>query len=354
MKPAKNIERLIKKLRYNADTQIRDRVLGNILQKMDESQKHKAALSPPNIWRTVIKSRVPKLCAAALIIIAITVCLHRFADSVNVAGVAWGELPQRVQRIPTATYRRTVVSPQGPLGSAITEEIVYLSGHKVRVDSFGMAGVNPHFHWLSIDKPPLGLRVHQYAQDTDPPYGGVLVYLESDPNRPSSDPGMDIYENLKCWWREQKHIDLNIDEYLSRGFRTSYFFLDERVRIVGGVRRPLSERVALNWYKHVDPREWVKEVLSQDYKKLGRDNINGVDVEGVEATGPNLSVTPIWRPDRDVTIRFWVDVQTGLPVRYEARARLSLWEGDSAMVVDEIHWNEPLDPGIFEPNVPVE
>jgi len=121
-----------------------------------------------------------------------------------------------------------------------------------------------------------------------------------------------------------------------------------------GKQGGLSEEEAVKWLRHLDPREWVKEALSLDYKKLGRDSIDGLEVEGVEVVGSNLTVAPL-RPNRpNVTIRFWVDIKTRLPVRYEARARYDTLHGDWAMVVDQIYWNVHLDPNIFEPKLPVE
>ena len=302
------------------------------------------------VWRTIMRSPITKLAAAVVMVIALIVWLHEFGGSVDVASVAWGQVAERVEKIPAVTYRRIVIDPQGTLGSSIREEMVYLSDHRIRVDSFPKGGVNPHFHWISIDMSTHTIRVHEYGDDTQAPYGGVLVYMD-DSNRPSSDPGMDIDENFAHWVQE-RNVDL--DKYQSQGYRSWCLFLGERVRVDSGGRHLLSEEEAVKWYKHRDPREWVKEALSLHYKELGCDNIGGVEVEGVEVTGRNLSVAPYFRFERDVIIRFWVDVKTGLPVRYEARGRFGRWEGDWAMVVDEIRWDQNVDPNIFEPNVPVE
>jgi len=70
MRPANNIEKSIKNLRYKASEQMHNRVLGNVLQALDNYGKEKSAVAWPNIGITIMKSRITKLAAAAVIIIA--------------------------------------------------------------------------------------------------------------------------------------------------------------------------------------------------------------------------------------------------------------------------------------------
>ncbi len=68
MKPAEKIERLIKKSRYKASPEAYNKALGSFLQAVDAHEKQKSALAEPNIWRIIMKSRITKLAAAAVII----------------------------------------------------------------------------------------------------------------------------------------------------------------------------------------------------------------------------------------------------------------------------------------------
>ena len=351
MRPEKNIEKLIKSLHFKASAQLHNRTLNDVLEAHEKFKKTRPAEVQPNIWRKIMKSKITKAVAAAVIIAMVIVGAYNLGGSVDVASVAWGEVAHRVEEIPGATYRRTEINNQGTLGSGIYEEVVHLSDHAVRVDSVPGtgAGLRPHMHWVSIDKSTHEIRVHEYDIQ---PYdgGGVLVFMD-DVNLPSSDPGLEIDD----YYAECQQERGSASEEEPR-VRSQWLFPDERVRVFDtGDKRSLSEEEAIKWFKHLDPREWTKEALSLDYRELGHDKIDGVDVEGVEVQGRNPSVAPFLNANMgDVTIRFWVDIKTGLPVRYEARARYGLWEGDWAMVVDEIHWNEDLDPDIFEPNLPVE
>jgi hypothetical protein len=69
MKPADNIEKSIKKLRYKAGDEAHNRVLNNLFQALEMRKKQKQVVTEPSIWRTIMKSKITKLAAAAVIIL---------------------------------------------------------------------------------------------------------------------------------------------------------------------------------------------------------------------------------------------------------------------------------------------
>ena len=71
MRPSENMKKLIKKLRFEAGAETHDRVLGNVLQALDESKRIKSATPRPSIRRIIMKSKITKLASAAVIIIAV-------------------------------------------------------------------------------------------------------------------------------------------------------------------------------------------------------------------------------------------------------------------------------------------
>jgi|GEM_PF-1995054 len=87
MKPAEKIERLIKKGRYKASPEAYDRALGSFLQAVDAHERQKSALTGPNIWRKIIKSRITKLAAAAAIIIVVLIGIKTFSGA-----TAWAKI----------------------------------------------------------------------------------------------------------------------------------------------------------------------------------------------------------------------------------------------------------------------
>jgi outer membrane lipoprotein-sorting protein len=97
-----------------------------------------------------------------------------------------------------------------------------------------------------------------------------------------------------------------------------------------------------------DPRVTVRQMMSTEYKHLGRDKINGIDVEGIECTGPKVMGGMF----EDATARLWVERGTDYPVRIEIDGIVSGGQMEMSMVMDDFQWNVELDPALFVPDIP--
>jgi len=62
-----------------------------------------------------------------------------------------------------------------------------------------------------------------------------------------------------------------------------------------------------------DPREMIKQMMACEYTELGRSTIDGVEVDGFQTTDP----TVIGGVGENVTLTLWVDAESWLPVRSE-------------------------------------
>ena len=113
MRPLDNIEKLIKKLRYKPSAETHDRVLRNVQQALDESQKTTSA-PKPNIWRIIMKSKITKIAAAAVIIIAVLIGINQFGGSIDGASVAWAQVVEQLNNYTKYKCRQRVVREQGP------------------------------------------------------------------------------------------------------------------------------------------------------------------------------------------------------------------------------------------------
>jgi hypothetical protein len=97
-----------------------------------------------------------------------------------------------------------------------------------------------------------------------------------------------------------------------------------------------------------DPRVMVRNMMSAEYIHLGRDKINGIDVEGIECTGPRVTGGMF----EDATARLWVETGTDFPVRIEIEGIVSGGQMEMSMVIDDFQWNVDLDPALFVPDIP--
>ena len=92
---------------------------------------------------------------------------------------------------------------------------------------------------------------------------------------------------------------------------------------------------------------------------LGRKEINGREAEGFQIADSEMgAVIPI-QVDSGVA-RLWIDVETSLPVRYEAefvtsdKLVTSLTDGKPIQIEvagHDLQWNKEIEPSIFEPNI---
>ena len=96
-----NMKRLIKKvyfgnLRIPAGTRVDERILTDALNAMPNAKQTTLVARPPNVFRTIIKSRITKVAAAVVIIAAVLLALHNFGSPVALTAPAFGEVIDNV------------------------------------------------------------------------------------------------------------------------------------------------------------------------------------------------------------------------------------------------------------------
>jgi hypothetical protein len=99
-----------------------------------------------------------------------------------------------------------------------------------------------------------------------------------------------------------------------------------------------------------DPRRTVAKILAGKYVELGTDVIEGKVVRGVELRDPRFLVEEEKQkkaletefPD-DFAARFWIDVQTELPVWMEISIVLKGSPVRTTHILDRFEWGVPLE-----------
>jgi len=100
MKPAERIEKLIKERRYKASAETYDKALGSFLQAVDEHVEQRSAPTAPKMWRAIMKSRITKSAAAAVVIIAVYVILHQSGGSIDITTVTFAQITENMEKMP--------------------------------------------------------------------------------------------------------------------------------------------------------------------------------------------------------------------------------------------------------------
>ena len=245
---------------------------GKMLDEQSKSKQPEPG-SRPDIWRIIMKSRITKLAAAAVIIIAAMIGINQFGGSINGASVAWAELAQHLEQIQTVAYR---------MSGNTTYSRVYIS--------------QKH-----------GSRIDEYRKDE---LASITYLLAREHIWIMTIPEQKKYKKLV-----------------------------------------LPPDAAQKVTKQTDPRYMVKLLMSGEYKELGPAQIQGIEVEGIEAK----RVLIMGDRKIDLITQVWVDTETDLPVRIDEEYIVVLPDGSirkTKTVRDQFHWDVELEASKFEPNIP--
>ncbi len=115
------------------------------------------------------------------------------------------------------------------------------------------------------------------------------------------------------------------------------------------------------------PAGLVNYFTAMSYVKLGRAQIDNIEVEGFEVPNVDLSLlldnvdyVKYLFPIRNLSARLWVDAENSLPVEIEmkmdADPGLLNWfqKVHAEFTAYDFEWNVPLPEGILDPNIPAD
>jgi hypothetical protein len=110
------------------------------------------------------------------------------------------------------------------------------------------------------------------------------------------------------------------------------------------------------------PRGLMEYFMAIEHKKLGRSRIDGCEVEGFEAIDTEIWPMPdkfnFLFPVKQITWRFWIDVENSLPVRgeYEFITDRGLFTGMKKLRVVckayAFEYHQEAQEELFDPNIP--
>jgi hypothetical protein len=104
MRPTKNVEKVIKNAAIHSNPEVNQAILRNLLKELPEAGEQKSALAGPNIRRTIMRSNITKLAAAAVIIIAVLIGINQFGgDYSNV----FAQVLDQLEKAKTITWKTT-------------------------------------------------------------------------------------------------------------------------------------------------------------------------------------------------------------------------------------------------------
>ncbi len=154
MRPTKKIEKSIRQLQDRTGTELDARTLADACEVLVKKQQTQSASNKPNIWRIIMKSKITKLAAAAVIIIAGLIGINHFGGSFDSAAVAWGqEMLSSLETVEAVVYRQRSMwaGKHGGVGASRGWERRYNTKDMYRRDRYD-DGVNVmNMQWVWVD-----------------------------------------------------------------------------------------------------------------------------------------------------------------------------------------------------------
>jgi outer membrane lipoprotein-sorting protein len=99
-----------------------------------------------------------------------------------------------------------------------------------------------------------------------------------------------------------------------------------------------------------DPKFMVKQILSCEHTSMGKSIIDGIEVEEFQTTDRSIGGETF--SQLDVKMKIWVDVKTQLPVRLEIETNKGDKMQHMRAVVQDFQWDVSVDTSEFEPVIP--
>ncbi|MHC5061550.1 MAG: hypothetical protein ACYTFK_10765 [Planctomycetota bacterium] len=292
MRPADDIEQLVKNTRAETSTTIDEQILSAAQAALENS-----APTQPNIWRTIMKNRITKFAAAAVIIFGLLLGVKYLGSPIDGAGVAYGitdlpELFRNVQTLHTKGYNYHY-EPDPNFPEFVTTKIV------------------PREVWLDVDRQ----RTRNITLMSYRPYGSNQSYIDR----------MEILSNngFKMCLNDTK--------------KNMFFNKLSPMRQKLDIRRKLDDYACL-----------ISPEMLEGFTRVGQEIIDGVEYD-------------IWQCEtlkgpqgHDFKVRCWLSPTTGQIGKIYRYYRPL--EGDQSWRIvsseEKIEFNIPIPEEIFEFNIP--
>jgi len=289
----KYIQEFVKDLPFDApNPKHRDELKKELLSTFPRHRLQPAGHTV-GIWRTIMKSRITRLAAAAVIVLAAIAALNFFGET---SGVVWAEVVQRLENIKTISY-------------------------KITGDLKGMPGI------------PEGYVAHS-TQDVIVSYEQGAVRIDSAVQT----PGGTRKAQTHILFKDSAVFTVIPDQ--KKYFKVA--ISDEQMQKIGE--------------ENGDPVTLLKAMLEHKYTELGRKTIDGVEAWGIEVSDPKLGTKMgsfiSGGVFDETTLQLWVDQKHELPIRIYATGSSKDGRSLMEMAYDNFQWDIKIDPARLKPEIP--
>jgi outer membrane lipoprotein-sorting protein len=282
------IQRRLKLLsQVQPSTQSTDRAVQRVRCMLTE---HKQTTKTKNIsiWRIIMRSRIIKLAAAAVIVIGVFGVINLFVGTGT--SVALADVLQRIEQAQAFVYKMKMNMTGNMQPGMLTDEH-QMEGTVTISTEYGM---KMDMTMFSFKRTGQNMRQIMY---TLPKEKKIYMIMPE----------------------QKQYIQMEFDESM-----------------LARIKKQSN-----------DPREMLKQILNSKYTDIGKSVIDGIEVEGFETTDPAIAGGMM----EDVKVTLWVDRNTELPVQeeiyYKVNEQMEM-EGE----LYDFQWDAQVNADEFKPVIP--
>ncbi|MBW7992503.1 MAG: hypothetical protein FVQ84_21150 [Planctomycetes bacterium] len=251
-------------------------------------QSQKPATPPGVLRRTIMKSPITKLAAAAAIIIAILAGLPFFSS--NGSSVVLADVLERIEQTRAFMYR-TKMTMTGSMVSGRPDRKIQTESTFTNSNDYGM-------------------KMEMTMTDAKSGKKEMTQQMYIIPDQKLM---------ISLMPKHKKYMRMEFDDDL----------------------------LARTKKQNNDPRVMIKQIMGCEYTELGRSVIDGIDVEGFHTTDPAFYGGAM----ENVECTLWVDVEKWLPLRIEMDFKMNE-QMRAQVVIYDFQWDIPVVASDFEPVIP--
>lgn len=255
MRSADEIIRLIKKINAQPGAEMDQKTLNNMIVAQESVSK----TAPIHIGRIIMKSKLTKLAAAAVIILAGICGMWFFVEGGT--SVALADVLQKVEQVQAFMYK---IKMKGNIQTGTQGGPMEMTGNVLMSNEYGMK-------------------------------------MEMDMNTVINGVGHPMIQQMYMLPQQKK-------VYMIMPAQKQYMQMEYSDDLIAKMKQQSN-----------DPRDTLKKIVNSKYTEIGKSIINGVEVEGFKTTDPAFAggIT------EDVNVILWIDRKTELPVREEMHLKMN-------------------------------
>lgn len=108
MKSAEDIRDLVKNAAIDSNPEVNSAVLQGLLEELDKCDSTNSAAVKPDLRRKIMKSRITRLAAAAIVVVAILAAVHHFGLAVKMTAPVFADMMEQINKAHSVTYKQTI------------------------------------------------------------------------------------------------------------------------------------------------------------------------------------------------------------------------------------------------------